>query len=72
MQRPARPKKLDREATRTAVASCRFGSKADREVKSYAGPEPERGPCEVFDRGAAMSKAIAKAARRGRAIQVSA
>lgn len=59
-----RPKKLDRESTRTAVASCRFGSKADRDkVYRGGGPKGERGPCTVFDRGRTMTAAIQKAAR---------
>lgn len=61
-----RPPKLDRMAARTAVASCRHGSRSDRETKRYAGPTPERGPCEVFDRGPALTRAILNADRRGR------
>lgn len=61
-----RPSKLDRYASRTAVAAPRHGTSADRETKRWKGPEPERGPCEVFNRGDAMNRAIASASRRGR------
>lgn len=64
--RRKRPPKLDRYASRTAVGHARHGTRGDREVKRVAGPKPEYGPCQVFLRGEAMTRAIINAARQGR------
>lgn len=63
-----RPSKLARAVMRTAVEKRRGPTSRDLAGgKRSRRSEPDRGPCEVFDRGRRMSLAIMKASRRGRA-----